>query len=69
MAQKLTGLGDQVVEAAMLSIDRYGFDVLCVMPDGQRRSRVAFSAPLEDGSSHSLRKAVVAETKRARGII
>ena len=69
MAQKLTGLGDHVSEATMLSVDRYGFDVLCVTPDGKRRSRVAFSTPLDDGSSESLREAMVAETKRARAMI
>ena len=66
ICRAFSGLGDGVGSATMLSLDRYGFDVLCDMPDGKRRSRVAFSEVLTAGDSTTLRMAMVDMTQRAR---
>lgn len=66
MAQALSGL-HEAKKATMLTVDRYGFDVLCEMPDGLRRSRVEFSQRLDSGDS--LRKAMVDTTQRARRLL
>jgi putative heme iron utilization protein len=66
MAQAFSGL-EEAEEATMLSVDRYGFDVLCSMPDGLRRSRVEFSQRLEAGGS--LRVAMMDTTQRARDVL
>jgi putative heme iron utilization protein len=51
-------------QATLLAIDRYGLDVLCEMPDGSRRSRVAFATRLD--RPEQIKDAVVSLTKAAR---
>jgi len=66
MARAFSGL-NAAQGATMLSVDRYGFDVLCQMPDGLRRSRVQFSRKLDQGDS--LRHAMSETTKQARELL
>jgi len=66
MAQAFSGLVD-AKKATMLSLDRYGFDVLCEMPDGLRRSRVEFLERLD--SPVALREAMVKTTQAARSAL
>lgn len=66
MARALSGLRE-AQSATMLSVDRYGFDVLCQMLDGLRRSRVEFRRRLERGDS--LREAIVKATQHARSVL
>mmetsp|Transcript_59207 Transcript_59207/g.131952 ORF Transcript_59207/g.131952 Transcript_59207/m.131952 type:complete len:322 (-) Transcript_59207:157-1122(-) len=63
MARAFAGL-PEAQRATMLSVDRYGFDVLCQMPDGLRRSRVEFPARLN--SAADLREAMVKTTGMAK---
>ena len=64
MARAFAGL-PTATSATMLGLDRYGFDVLAEMPDGKRRSRVAFDPPLDDAGA--IRARVVALVSKARG--
>lgn len=63
---KALGLPD-AQKASMLSIDRYGFDVLCEMPDGLRRSRVEFARRLDN--SKALAEVVDETLQKARRIL
>ncbi|CAE7217255.1 unnamed protein product [Symbiodinium natans] len=63
MAKAFAGL-PSAAKATMLSVDRYGFDVLCQMPDGLRRSRVEF--PQRLNGSADLREAMMKTTQLAR---
>ncbi|CAE7754178.1 GLUTRBP [Symbiodinium necroappetens] len=63
MAKAFAGL-PLAGKATMLSVDRYGFDVLCQMPDGLRRSRVEFAKRLD--SAADLREAMMSTTQSAR---
>ncbi len=51
-------------QATLLAIDRYGLDVLCEMPDGSRRSRVAFPTRLD--RPEQIKDAVISLTMSAR---
>ena len=53
--------------ATLLSIDCYGMDVLCELPDGKRRSRITFKERLTAGEQ--IRPAVIALTKEARAAL
>jgi len=63
MTQAFGGL-PEASEATMLTLDRHGFEVLAVTPEGRRRTRVPFDQPLS--SSDDVRPAVVALTGQAR---
>jgi len=51
--------------AAVLAIDRYGFEALAELPGGARRARVAFEQPL--ASPAEVKDAIVGLLKKARG--
>eukprot|EP00928_Gymnodinium_smaydae_P044830 TRINITY_DN29920_c0_g1_i1.p1 TRINITY_DN29920_c0_g1~~TRINITY_DN29920_c0_g1_i1.p1 ORF type:complete len:320 (+),score=46.76 TRINITY_DN29920_c0_g1_i1:88-1047(+) len=57
----------QATSATMLSLDHLGFEVLALTPEGRRRTRVAFEAPLRD--AEEIRPAVVALTQLARKVL
>lgn len=63
MARAYAGLPD-AKSASLLSIDRYGMEVLCETPSGRRRSRIAFPTRLETGSD--IKPAVIQLTRNAR---
>jgi len=63
MSRVFAGVKD-ANEAIILGIDRYGFDVLCNLPDGKRRSRVTFESRLN--SSEEIKSSIIALTQRAR---
>ena len=63
MVRAFAGL-PAATSATMLSLDRFGFDVLAEMPDGKRRSRVGFDPPLDDVGA--IRERVVALVSEAR---
>lgn len=62
-ARALAGIPD-ATRALMTAIDRYGFDVLAVTSDGERRARVAFADDVT--SPDGARRALVALVQRAR---
>lgn len=66
MTQILGGL-PKAKSATILSLDRYGFDVLAIMPDGKRRTRIGFEKRLSD--PEEIREAIVLLSKKAREII
>lgn len=63
MTQAFAGL-PEATKATILSLDRYGFDVLAELPDGLRRSRVGFKSRLD--TAEDIRPAVVGLTNEAR---
>ena len=67
VAKAFSGLpSNDIDDVVVLSIDRYGMDILCSMTDGKRRSRVAFVKPLDVGDSNDMRLASIEITKAAR---
>jgi putative heme iron utilization protein len=62
-ARALAGI-DGATRALMIAIDRYGFDLLAVTPDGERRARVSFTDDV--ASPDAARRALVALVQRAR---
>ncbi len=52
--------------ATMTSVDRYGFEIATVTPDGPRAARLAFDEPV--ATTDDVRKAMVAMVKRARAL-
>uniref|UniRef100_A0A7S3LN26 DUF2470 domain-containing protein n=1 Tax=Aplanochytrium stocchinoi TaxID=215587 RepID=A0A7S3LN26_9STRA len=63
MARAYAGL-PEATEATILGLDRYGLDVLCILPDGKRRSRVTFEKRLE--SSDEIKQTIIDLTRKAR---
>ena len=55
---------DGATRALITSIDRYGFDLLAVTPDGERRARIPF--PDEVESTDGARRALIALVRDAR---
>jgi hypothetical protein len=53
-------------QATLLVIVRYGLDVLCEMPDGWRRSRVAFATRLHRAPAGRVRGPAHAPSRRTR---
>jgi len=58
---------ESVSEVTMTGIDRYGFELSAMTPNGRRPIRVGFDAPIAD--SGEARAALVALVKRAREIL
>ena len=50
--------------ATMTAVDRYGFDIAVLTPEGPRAARLAFDAPVS--TNDEVRQAMVALVKRAR---
>ena len=63
MSRAFTGLSG-IQKATMLSIDQYGFDVLCETDVGPKRSRVQFQKAID--SPALLREVMMETTQRAR---
>lgn len=55
---------DGATRALITAIDRYGFDLLAVTPDGERRARIPFPAEVE--STDGARRALIALVRDAR---
>jgi putative heme iron utilization protein len=64
---KTFGGSPEATAATVLNLDRYGFDVLADMPNGQRRTRIGFKQALS--SAEQIREAVVAMTAEARQML
>ncbi|MEZ4300752.1 MAG: DUF2470 domain-containing protein [Polyangiaceae bacterium] len=62
-ARALAGI-DDVSRALMVDIDRYGFDLLALTPEGDRRTRIPFDTDVT--SSEEARQALIALVKTAR---
>lgn len=65
-ARALAGV-DGATRALMVAIDRYGFDVLAVTPDGDRRARISFTDDVT--SPDGARRALVALVQKARAAL
>lgn len=75
MVQALGGLRE-ATSAAVLSFDRYGFDVLAQTPEGPRRTRVGFASPIGPANaggggtvSELLQAAVVEQTRKSKEML
>ncbi|MFO0619453.1 MAG: DUF2470 domain-containing protein [Polyangiaceae bacterium] len=53
------------VSANMIAVDRYGFEVEASTPEGARRARVPFDAPVS--SADEVRRSMIALLRRLRG--
>jgi heme iron utilization protein len=62
-ARALAGI-DAATKATMTAVDRYGFEMSVVTPDGPRIVRLAFDAEVK--TTDEVRKAMVAMVKQAR---
>jgi len=62
-AQALAGVPD-ATSATMTALDRYGFEIAAVTPNGPRADRLAFDAPV--ATPDDARRSLVAMGKRAR---
>ncbi|MDB4939445.1 MAG: putative heme iron utilization protein [Labilithrix sp.] len=62
-ATKLAGINGATT-ATMTAVDRYGFELAVITPQGPRATRLAFDEPV--ATSDEVRRAMVALVKRAR---
>jgi hypothetical protein len=62
-AQALAGIAD-ATKATMTAVDRYGFELAAITPEGPRSARLAFDEPVT--TTDEVRRAMVAMVKRAR---
>jgi heme iron utilization protein len=65
-ARALAGI-DAATRAQMLAVDRHGFDLVAVTPDGERRARVSF--PEDVTSPDAARRALIALVQKARATL
>jgi putative heme iron utilization protein len=64
-ARALAGIND-AASATLTAVDRYGFEIAALTPNGPRASRVAFDEPV--ATADEVRRAMVALAKRARTV-
>ena len=64
-ARALAGIAD-VASATMTAVDRYGFEIAAVTPNGPRAARLAFD--LAVATPDDVRRSMVAMVKRARAV-
>jgi hypothetical protein len=62
-ARALAGIAD-ASKATMTAVDRYGFELAAITPEGPRAARLAFDEPVT--TTDEVRRAMVALVKRAR---
>ena len=62
-AAKLAGL-PTTTSATLTAVDRYGFELAAITPEGKRTARVAFDAPVT--TSDEVRRAMIVLLQRAR---
>ncbi|MDP9000411.1 MAG: DUF2470 domain-containing protein [Myxococcota bacterium] len=62
-AMVLAGIAD-ATSASLTAVDRYGFEIAAVTPQGPRAARLAFDATI--ATSDDVRRSMVAMAKRAR---
>jgi heme iron utilization protein len=64
-ARGLSNIADASA-ATMTAVDRYGFEMTVVTPEGPRATRLAFDAPV--ATTDEVRRAMVSLVKRARAV-
>jgi putative heme iron utilization protein len=62
-ARALAGVAD-AASATMTAVDRYGFEIAAVTPNGPRAARLAFDVAV--ATPEDVRRSMVAMAKRAR---